>query len=282
MFGWLRERRRKRIREQPIPASQKAIIDQYVPLAWGLQSAERDELERLVAVFIAEKTWEGCGGLELTETMQVIVAANACLLVLGRGDIDLYKDVESILMYPTTVTRPPRQPYLFENVRAPIGHATWISGEAMLHGPVVLAWDSVLAGTRWDATHNVVVHEFAHKIDMADGVVDGTPPLATDREIADWARVFSAAYHGLRMRLEYGVPSVIDSYGATNEAELFAVATETYFLQPEALRWEFPDLFDQLQRFYHPNEAGWQRRGDGGAIRQYDLGGVEIEPSLLN
>src|SRR5688572_28136549 len=123
MFGWLRERRRKRIREQPIPASQRAIIDHYVLGARGLQSAEREELERLVAIFIAEKTWEGCGGLELTETMQVIVAANACLLVLGRGDIDLYKDVDSILLYPSTIVTPPRKPYMFETIRTPIGHA---------------------------------------------------------------------------------------------------------------------------------------------------------------
>jgi Mlc titration factor MtfA (ptsG expression regulator) len=281
MLAWLRERRRKRIREQPFPAEWDAIIDVYVPLAWGLEAADRERLRELVAIFIAEKTWEGCSGLELTEEMQVIVAANACLLVLDRG-IDLYQDVDSILMYPTTVITPPRRPYMFENVRAPIGHARSISGEAHLHGPVVLSWDSVLAAARWDATHNVVVHEFAHKIDMADGVVDGTPPLPTDAEIEEWARVWSAAYRGLQMRLEYGVPSVIDSYGATNEAEFFAVTTETYFLQPEALRWEFPDLFDQLQRFYHPSKPLGQRSFDREVTRESDLRGVKVEPIWFN
>jgi Mlc titration factor MtfA (ptsG expression regulator) len=252
MLGWLRDRRRKRIVEQPFPPEWDEIIDAYVPLAWRLQSAERQRLRELVQIFIAEKTWEGCSGLELTEPMQVIVAANACLLVLDRG-IDLYKDVDSILLYPTTVVTPPRRPYMFETVRTPIGHARSISGEAHLHGPVVLAWDSVLAATQWDAAGNVVIHEFAHKIDMADGSVDGTPPLATEREVAEWTRVWTAAFRDLVSRVEYRLPSSIDAYGATNEAELFAVATETYFLNPHGLRWDYPALYLLIDRYYRPD-----------------------------
>lgn len=252
MFAWLTERRRKRLREQPFPPEWDAIIDTQVPLVWRLDVAQREKLRELVQIFIAEKTWEGCSGLDLTEEMQVIVAANACLLVLEQG-IDLYKDVDSILLYPSTVITPPRKPYLFENVRTPIGHARAISGEAMLHGPVVLSWDSVLAGTRWDATHNVVIHELAHKLDMADGTVDGTPPLPTDNEIAEWARVWSAAYRQLCARVELGLPSAIDAYGATNEAEFFAVATETFFLSPAALAWEYPALYASLVKYYRPS-----------------------------
>lgn len=254
MLGWLKDRRRKRIATERFPAEWDAIIDACVPLAWRLQSAERQRLRELVQIFIAEKSWEGCSGLELTETMQVIVAANACLLVLERG-IDLYRDVDSILLYPSVIVTPPRRPYLFETVRTPIGHARSISGEAHLHGPVVLAWDAVIAGTQWDATSNVVVHEFAHKIDMADGTVNGTPPLETDREIEQWTRVWSAAYRDLVMRTESGLPCVIDGYGATNEAEMFAVATETYFTNPQGLRWDYPALFAELQRFYRPRKA---------------------------
>ena len=275
MLGWFRERRRKRIAAQPFPPEWEAIIDRYVPLAWN---ADRERLRELVQIFIAEKTWEGCSGLELTEEMQVIVAANACLLVLDRG-IDLYKDVDSILLYPSTVITPTRQPFLFENVRTPIGHARAISGEAMLHGPVVLSWDAVVAGTRWDAHGNVVVHEFAHKLDMADGMVDGTPPLETDHEVAEWARVWSAAYLDFLRR---DTPSAIDRYGATNEAEFFAVATETYFLNPLGLEWEYPELFDQLQRFYHPREAVRQRRFDHANVRQSDLRRVQEEAFAFN
>jgi MtfA peptidase len=215
MLGWLRDRRRKRIAAEPFPHGWDAIIDAYVPLAWRLESAERQRLRELVQIFIAEKSWEGCSGLELTEEMQVIVAANACLLVLDRG-LDLYKDVDSILLYPSTVITPPRRPYMFETVRTPIGHARAISGEAMLHGPVVLSWDSVMAATHWAATSNVVVHELAHKIDMADGTVDGTPPLASEREIEEWSRVWSAAYRDFVARVEFGLPAAIDPYGATS------------------------------------------------------------------
>ncbi|HLL22213.1 MAG TPA: M90 family metallopeptidase [Kofleriaceae bacterium] len=251
MLGWLRERRRKRIVAEPFPAAWDAVIDAHVPLAWRLSRSERARLRELVAVFIAEKTWEGCSGLELTEEMQVIVAANACLLVLERG-LDLYKDVDSILIYPRTVRTPERRPFLFETVRTPIGHGRAISGEAMLHGPVVLAWDAVLAGTQWDATHNVVVHELAHKIDMADGMVDGTPPLPTDAEVAEWARVWDAAFRDFVMRVEHAVPCAIDPYGATNEAEFFAVATETYFLNPYGLWADYPALYALLDSFYRP------------------------------
>jgi hypothetical protein len=278
MLGWLRERRRKRILAEPFPPEWDAVIDAYVPLAWRLESADRQRLRELVQVFVAEKSWEGCGGLDLTEEMQVIVAANACLLVLDRG-IDLYKDVDSILLYPTTVITPPRRPFLFETVRTPVGHARAISGEAMLHGPVVLAWDAVVAGTRWDATSNVVIHELAHKLDMADGTVDGTPPLATDREIAEWARVWS---HAFLHFLGRETPSVIDRYAATNEAEFFAVVTETYFLNPVGLAWEYPALFDQLQRFYHPREAIGQRRLDHGAIGEHEPGGVQVKTIAFN
>ncbi|MDQ3335568.1 MAG: zinc-dependent peptidase [Myxococcota bacterium] len=279
MFGWLKERRRKRIVAEPFPREWDAIIDAYVPLAWRLQSAERQRLRELVQIFIAEKTWEGCSGLDLTEEMQVIVAANACLLVLDRG-IDLYKDVDSILLYPNTVITPPRRPFMFETVRTPIGHARAISGEAMLHGPVVLSWDAVIAGTQWDAHGNVVVHEFAHKIDMADGSVDGTPPLGSEREVADWARVWSAAYRDVTERVAYGLPCSIDPYGATNEAELFAVATETYFLNPAGLRWDYPELFAQLDGLYGRYEAGWQGRADLGLVREHDLGRVQEEAAF--
>ena len=252
MFGWFADRRRKRLASAPFPPEWDAWIDAYVPLAWRLDPAQRRRLRELVQIFIGEKWWEGCGGLELTEEMQVIVAANACILVLEHG-VDLYKDVDSILLYPSTMVTPARKPYFFENVRTPIGHARTIAGEAMLHGPVVLSWEAVLEGTHWDALHNVVVHEFAHKLDMADGAVDGTPPLASDRERAEWSRVWMPAYKDRVMRAEMGLPSVIDAYGATNEAEFFAVATETFFLQPAQLRWEYPELHASLARFYRPS-----------------------------
>ncbi|MBS1118993.1 MAG: hypothetical protein H6Q90_1221 [Deltaproteobacteria bacterium] len=250
MLRWLAKRRRRRILSAPFPPEWDAIIDDNVAIARRLDPGSRAMLRELVQVFVAEKHWEGCGGLELTEEIQVTIAAQACVLLLGHEDTRLYKDVASILVYPSTMISPPRRLGTFEQPRSPVGHGHTILGEAMLGGPVVLAWDSVLAGGREEVSGNVVFHELAHKIDMANGAVDGTPPLANAGERERWGEVLTAGYNELRMRVDAGEPTVIDAYGATNEAEFFAVATETLFCRPFALAWEHPALYAVLADFY--------------------------------
>jgi hypothetical protein len=116
----------------------------------------------------------------------------------------------------------------------------------------VLAWDDVLAGgLDGDDARNVVFHEFAHKIDMLGGVIDGTPPLPDRAHRATWAEVCTAAYVDLRGRIDAGLPAFLRGYAATNEAEFFAVATETFFEQPAQLRRELPDLYAALAEFYN-------------------------------
>jgi Mlc titration factor MtfA (ptsG expression regulator) len=249
MFGWLSKRRRDRILAQPFPPEWDEIIDRNVALAGRLTRSERTRLGQLVQVFIAEKHWEGCGGLELTEEMQVTIAAQACILVLGRDD-SLYSDVASILVYPSTMITPPRKLGTFEQPRAPIAEGHAILGEAMLGGPVILAWDTVLAGGREEISGNVVFHELAHKIDMASGSIDGTPPLLSRKERLRWQKVMTSAYDELHARLRLGIHSVINGYGATNEAEFFAVATETFFTRPDELAFENPALYALLSDFY--------------------------------
>jgi len=249
MVGWFQARRRRRYLAQPVPPEWDRIIDDNVVLARGLAPADRRHLLELVQIFIEEKHWEGCGGLELTEEMQVTIAAQACLLALGRDD-SLYTDVASILVYPSTLITPPRPLSFFEQPKAPVGHGATVIGEAMLGGPVVLAWDSVLAGGRGEISGNVVIHEFAHKLDMETGRVDGTPPLRTRAERARWARVCTAAFNRHVAMVNAGWPTMMDAYGATNEAEFFAVATETYFTRPHELQWEHPEVFAVLADFY--------------------------------
>jgi Mlc titration factor MtfA (ptsG expression regulator) len=249
MFGWLRERRRKRIVAEPFPRDWDLIIDDNVALARRLDPARREKLRGLVQVFIAEKYWEGCGGLRLTEEIQVTIAAQACLLILGREE-ELYDDVASILVYPGTLLVPPRPLGLFEQPRAPIGHGETVIGQAMLGGPVVIAWDAALAGGRGDMPGNVVIHEFAHKLDMATGKIDGTPPLPTKQERTRWGRICEAAFLRHRGRVDAGWPTLMDAYGATNEAEFFAVATETYFTRPADLAYEHTELYALLDDFY--------------------------------
>jgi len=249
VFRWLTERRRKRLLEEPFPDTWLAHLEDNVAAYALLVDDERKRLRDLVQVFIAEKHWEGCGGLELTDEMRVTIAGSACLLILGR-DHDLMREVESILVYPSTVMLP-EQPRGFFDGRPIVNDGpTAVHGVAHGGGPVVLAWDDVLAGGRGQGRRNVVFHEFAHKIDMHDGTIDGTPPLDSSAARRAWAEICSKAYLELRERVDAGKKTFLDDYGATNEAEFFAVATETYFIRPEKLRAEEPELFAILADFY--------------------------------
>ncbi len=249
MFRWLTERRRRRILEAPFPAAWDAYIAENVAIAHRLGVAERMKLRELVQVFVAEKNFEGCGGLELTDEMKVTIAAQACVLLLGR-DASLYDDVGSILVYPSIVQQPPRRLGVFEQPRAPIAEGVALQGEAHMGGPVILAWDVALAGGREEVPGNVVFHELAHKIDMANGAVDGAPPLDSRAERRRWSAVLSEAFDRLRRDLEAGWPTSLDPYGATNEAVFFAVATEAYFTRPGELRAAEPALYAVLAAFY--------------------------------
>ncbi len=255
VFHWLRRRRRRKLLALPFPQAWEAIMRRNVAHDEWLEAEEQAHLRDLIRVFVAEKSWEGCGGLALTDEIRVTVAAQACLLILGLSD-DLYRNVHSILIYPSTVIIPPQRPGAFEVLTRPVGHDQPILGEAQLRGPVILVWDAVKrTGRHPESGHNVVYHEFAHKLDMLDGRADGTPPLAERSEIRRWSEVCSREYLSLRERKARGQASLLDAYGATNEAEFFAVATEHFFDQPAALRSRHRELYDVLQAFYHQDPA---------------------------
>ncbi|HLL22212.1 MAG TPA: M90 family metallopeptidase [Kofleriaceae bacterium] len=244
------ERRRKRLVDEPFPSTWDAILDEDVALVRRLDDEARQRLRDLVQVFVAEKHWEGCGGLELTEQIQVVVAAQACILLLGREHA-LYEDVESILIYPSAVVAPPRDHSFFDpggGVVTEGGSA--LLGEAHLGGPVILAWDDVLQGARGEGRKNVVFHELAHKIDMADGTIDGTPPLESAAGRRTWREVCSEVFVELVAKVEDGKRTFLGDYAATNEAEFFAVATEAFFMQPAKLEAAHAELFGVLLDFY--------------------------------
>ena len=180
MFHWLTDHRRKKLTEAPFPATWEEIVRRNVAHYCMLDTAEHVHLHALIQVFIAEKTWEGCGGLELTDEIRVTITAQACLLLLGLPH-DYYRNVLSIIVYPSTVVPPQRTIGHFEIPLAPIEMAHPIIGQAFQQGPLILIWDAVLHGSRHpEQGHNVVYHEFAHKLDMLDGAADGTPPLRAD------------------------------------------------------------------------------------------------------
>jgi MtfA peptidase len=256
MFEWWRERRREKILEQPFPDAMLAVLERNVKHYPLLTPTEQKHLRDLVQVFVAEKSWEGCGGLTLTDEMKVTIAAQACLLVLALPH-RLFENVESILVYPSTVLRPAETPGVFVQARELIvGEPTALFGEAHQRGPVVLAWDRVLwDGRRPHDGHNLVYHEFAHKLDMLDGDADGTPPLASSEERERWRVVCERAFLALRKRVRRGGHGVIDDYGATNEAEFFAVVTEHFFDRPTELQQAEPELYDLLREFYRQDPA---------------------------
>ncbi len=255
IWNWLTERRRNQLTEQPFPNSWRAIVERNVGYWRLLDESERTQLQSLVQVFVAEKHWEGCGGLELDDEIRVTVAAEACILLLGL-DHGMYSEVESILVYPTTVVRPTRPPPVFGRSWDPAPHDAALLGEAHHGGPVILAWDSVKRGARdVNDGRNLVFHEFAHKIDMIDGDADGTPPLESRGQRKAWAEICSEAFLALKRDTERGRREVLDAYGATNEAEFFAVATEAFFERPLALRSERAELYELLKDFYRQDPA---------------------------
>jgi hypothetical protein len=255
MLDWFRNRRRKKLLARPFPVEWEAIIRRNVAHDHWLSAEERRQLRDLVRIFVAEMHWEGCGGLALNDEIRVTIAAQACMLVLKLPHA-LYRNVSSILVYPSTVVVPPRPMGPFEVPSRPVGGPLPVLGEAQLRGPVILVWDAVRrTGRHPESGHNVVYHEFAHKLDMLDGRADGTPPLHGRAEYQRWIRVCSREYVALCERATKGKRSLLDVYGATNEAEFFAVATEQFFDQPVALRGRHAELYGVLRAFYKQDPA---------------------------
>jgi len=260
MFDWFQSRRRKKLTQAPFPPAWDEIIRRNLAHYCMLDDSERASLRKLIQVFISEKNWEGAGGLILDDEIRVTVSAQACLLILGLPH-NYYENVLSIIVYPSTVVPPPRTPGFFETTVAPLDVAQPILGQAFLRGPVIVVWDAALHGGRHpELGHNVIYHEFAHKLDMLDGTADGTPPLRSKAEFQDWVLVCSREFQRLRNEVARGQKSFLDAYGATTEAEFFAVATEQFFDSPQELLARAPDLYRVLQTYYRQDPSERVRR----------------------
>lgn len=260
MFQWLADYRRKEILKQPFPDQWRSILEAGVAHYSFLNCDEKSHLEDLVQVFVAEKNFEGCNGLEVTEEIKVIIAAEACLLILGLPH-DLFRKLLTILVYPSTVVAPPPKTGVFTGSPLIVESGTAISGQAFMHGPVILVWDAVKREARHpESGHNVVYHEFAHVLDMLDGAADGTPVLHSQEQYRTWAKVFSQEFFSLRDRSKAGKKTFLDSYGAKNEAEFFAVATEFFFDKPLQMEKQHRALYDVLAGFYLQDTAERERQ----------------------
>jgi Mlc titration factor MtfA (ptsG expression regulator) len=257
---FLTRRRRRKLLAEPFPDRWMMHLRRNVHYYELLDDAERARLRDDLRIFIAEKRWEGCGGLELTEEMQVTIAAQAVLLVLASS-IDDLRRAKDILVYPAAYVMPsPRRVS-----GAIMAESTAASGTAWYRGPVIISWADALAGGRNAADgRNVVLHEFAHKLDMLDGVVNGTPPLKNRDAYRDWHRVMTVEYDELQRDSLNGRATLLRTYAATNPGEFFAVATECFFEKPTAMRDHHPDLYRVLSEYYQQDTAARFERADRG------------------
>jgi MtfA peptidase len=262
IFDWLDERRRKKVLAVPFPEAWAQVLSRNMVHFGLLDADERRRLCELVQLFVAEKEWEGCNGLELTDEIRVTIAGQACLLVLNLQHV-LYANVETILVYPSTFVPRRVDSSIFASPGI-VQPMLPLLGEAHRRGPVILTWDAVRrSGRHPELGHNVVYHEFAHKLDMLDGAVDGVPPLGDKQEYERWGRVCKAEYERLRALSDAGQEGVLDPYGSTDEAEFFAVVTEAFFDVPLELAAEYPALYEVLSAFYRQDTAARARRALG-------------------
>ncbi|HEY5172777.1 MAG TPA: M90 family metallopeptidase [Acidimicrobiia bacterium] len=245
-------------RRRGLPDDWMHIVEEHVAVWQALDADERELLEARSDWLLRHKHWEAARGFALDDEITVTIATQAALLVL-RLSVDEYREVGAIIVYPTAmqsrgVSAGPVRGTVTDGIIPVLGEAH------DRRGPVLLAWDQARDAARSPGRgHNVVYHEFAHKLDMLDDLLDGTPPLARRGDFDRWVEVCTEAYGALRAGTER---PPLQPYGATNPAEFFAVATEAFFDVPEALERHEPRLYEVLRDFYEQDPATRARRPD--------------------
>jgi len=233
------------------------VLERY-PFTRVLSTEERARLRERVILFLHEKSIVGAGGLVVRDGMRMSIAAQACMLILNL-DLEYYRGWVEVIVYPDEFVA--EYDYVDEDgiahhVEAPM------TGESWLEGPVILSWaDAELRGE--EPGYNVVIHEFAHKLDMLNGDANGFPPLHPGMDREAWPRAFGAAYDDFCRRVARGEPSAIDAYAAEHPSEFFAVLSEAFFETPAAVRAEYRDVYRQLAAFYRQDPAARQERQGG-------------------
>lgn len=245
VFGWIKRRRRKRILARPINDDWDPMLTAAVPWYRNWDEGQRRKLVDNTRIFIEEKAWEGCDGLRLTEEMQVVIAAQASMMLVGVEDY-CFDAVRTILVYPASFRRETQHGLIVSN-EARIG-------EAWHRGPIVLSWADV---ARSLPGRNVVVHELAHHLDGLDGDISGNPILANRSDQDRWELVANAGYEKLLADLAAGIPTLLDCYAATDRAEYFAVACEAFFEIPRELKNDHPELYHCLTQLFNSDPANW-------------------------
>ena len=239
-----------------MPSGWAGIVEQHVAIWSLLDNDERRVVEESGDWLLRHKHWEAAGGFALTDEIRVTIATQAALVVLGLS-VDEYREVSAIIVYPTAMQS--RGVYAGPVRGTVIDGAHPVLGEAHGNrGPVLIAWDQALDAARNPGQgSNIVFHEFAHKIDMLDHIVDGTPPLERRGDVARWVAVCTEVFDALHSGIERWP---LQPYGATNPAEFFAVATEAFFDVPVMLEQHEPNLYEVMRDFYKQDPAARLRR----------------------
>src|SRR5437764_5459007 len=223
IFEFLKQQRRRRLRARPFPKEWLALIRRHVVFFSRLSASDRAELLGHIQVFLAEKNFEGCAGQEITDEVRVTIAAQACLLLLHRKT-DYFPRLLTILVYPSTYSVQEQRPITAEIWEE--GKHARLGETARTMGSMVLAWDAVKSGAADPSDgKNVVLHEFAHQLDYENLAADGTPALATRKQQLSWQQVMRTEFPSLRSENQTGIPTLLDTDGATNAAVCFAVPT---------------------------------------------------------
>jgi Mlc titration factor MtfA (ptsG expression regulator) len=231
------------------------LLRQHMPLYGRMPPQLQLRLQGLVNVFLNDKSFFGSGGFEITDEMRLAVAGNACLLLLNQDD-PRFPGSSTILLYPNTIVT---QAVVHDGPVVREGQSARL-GESWHRGPVILSWADVLHGVdNPEDGHNVVIHEFAHKLDEENVSMDGLPVLHEHTDYADWARVMSEEFAGLIKRTHSNHNRVMDGYGSTSPAEFFAVASEAFFEKGHQMKKRVPMLYTQLERYYGVDPAGWEK-----------------------
>ncbi|MCK5684981.1 zinc-dependent peptidase [bacterium] len=251
-WPWWKEFSRKRILKKPFPENFDTNI-QALHFYSRLSVSEKKNLRAITKVIFYEKNWEGCGGFKITDEVKTLISAQAARVILNIKH-DYYSRAMSILVYPDRFIIP-------QVKRSPLGHGVIqkekvvAHGQAFFRGPVILSWSSILEDMNNPFRgRNVVIHEFAHKLDMLADSVDGTPLLSSRKQYKSWVKIMTDEYQKLVWKYQTGTSDLIDFYGATNPAEFFSVTSEYYFMVPHLLKMAHPELFHLLASYYDPKK----------------------------
>ncbi len=247
-----------------VPEEMWARVEGWLPFLDFLPDEDRERLRVLARAFLAEKEFHGAHDFELTDEMMLAIALQACLPILGVG-LDAYRGWVGVVVYPGDFVIPRKE---MDEDGVVHEFDDEVLGEAWEHGPVLVSWHDEAAAP---GGANVVIHEFAHKLDMSNGGADGLPPLQPGMSRERWAEVFGAAYESLCEQVEDDEPTALDPYAAESPAEFFAVASEAFFETPCSLQRNFPEVYQQLSDLYRLDPAAGERRVDGRPDRPYRI-----------